>query len=122
MNLLEERIKGLRQRYARALPGYLAEIRELMVQASEVSRAALLRPFHTLAGTAGTFGCVEIASLAWEAEGILSSNSASNVSGEELEQLTSRLMDLEEALRRQPDSDDGSPDTVWSTFEGGGVV
>lgn len=124
MDALEERIKGLRERYARTLPGFVAEIRKLMVQASErkVPRADLLRPFHTLAGTAGTLGYEEIATLAWETEHILCSNSAPEVTADELRQLTARLADLEAVLGRHLEAADGTRDTTWSAFEGGGVV
>lgn len=124
MDALEERIKELRQRYALTLPGIVAKICRLMLQPNErsVPRADLLHQFHTLAGTAGTFGYEEIATLAWEAECILSSSPASEVISEEIGQLTSLLMDLDEALRRQLDGEDGSRSTGWSTFEGGGVV
>ena len=124
MNALEERIEGLRRRYRRTLPGYVAEIGKLMMQASDqtVRRTDLLRPFHTLAGTAGTFGYDEIATRAWEAECILSSNTAPEITADEMGQLTSCLADLQAALTRQLDVIDESPDTMWATFEGGGVV
>ena len=125
MNALEERIKHLRHRSARPFPGLVAEIKGLVTQASDltVARADLLAPFHTLAGTAGTFGFEEIAAVAWESECILASSAAPEITAGELEQLTARVVQLEEALHRQLQSVDESPDdTTWVPFEGGGVV
>ena len=124
MNALEERIRELRQRYALTLPDRVASIGNLLTQAGErnAARVELLRQFHTLAGTAGTFGYQDLATLAWEAECILSCASSPDVTPEEVERVSSRLADLDEALQRHLAADGGSPNVVWSTFEGGGVA
>jgi chemotaxis protein histidine kinase CheA len=119
MDALEKRIKELRQRYAQKLPGLVAEISTLMMR--KAPRAGLLRQFHTLAGTAGTFGYEEITTLAWEAEYILSSSPAPEITPGELGQLTSRMVHLQEVCRTLEVIDE-SRDNTWSTFEGGGVV
>jgi chemotaxis protein histidine kinase CheA len=120
MKALEERTKELRQQYARTLPRFVAEIGRMMVV--KVPRADLLHQFHSLAGSAGTFGYEEIATLAWEAEHILSSNSAPEITPGELGRLTSRMVHLTEVLSRTLEVVDESPNATWSTFEGGGVV
>lgn len=91
------------------------------VSERDISRAELLREFHTIAGTAGTFGYADIAALAWEAECILSSASEPEVTPDEVEHVAARLAALDQAVHQYLQYD-GSPDTVWSTFEGGGVV
>jgi len=133
MNALENRIRELRQRYARTLPDRLASVARTLIQAGEtmqagetiqagetnIPRAELLRQFHTLAGTAGTFGFEDIATLAGDAECLLSSASALYVTPDEVERLASGLVDLDIAMRRHVDTA-GSRGTAWSTFEGGG--
>jgi HPt (histidine-containing phosphotransfer) domain-containing protein len=123
MNTLEERIRELRQRYAQTLPDRLASIAGMLMQAGErsIARTELLRQFHTLAGTAGTFGYEDIATLAREAERVLSSAQAPDVTPEEVECLVAGLVDLDAALRRHVEIG-GWHGSTWSTFEGGGVV
>ena len=123
MNALEDRIRELRQRYAQTLPDRAASIGRMLMQAPQrnITRAELLRQFHTLAGTAGTFGYEDIAALAREAERVLSSAQAPDVTREEVERLVSGLVDLDVAIRRHLDAG-GSYGPVCSTFEGGGVV
>ncbi|MDP9194096.1 MAG: Hpt domain-containing protein [Acidobacteriota bacterium] len=129
MNALENRIRELRQRYAQTLPERLASIARTLIQAGEamqagetnIPRAELLRQFHTLAGTAGTFGFEDIATLAADAECILSTASVPYVTPGEVERLASRLLDLDAALRRHLEGV-GSHGAAWSTFEGGGVL
>ena len=124
MNILEDRIRALRERYAQTLPDRVASIGGMLMQAGQqgCDRAELLRQFHTLAGTASTFGYEDIAALALDAERFLSTPSAPEVTPVEVEHLISVLVDLETVIRRHAGAGDGSPRTPWSTFEGGGVV
>jgi chemotaxis protein histidine kinase CheA len=102
MEALEQRIRELKQRYALTLPDRVASIGNLLLQAGEqaVVRAELLRQFHTLAGTAGTFGYNDVAALACEAEGLLSSVATPEVTPDEVEHVACRLVDLDEVIHR----------------------
>jgi chemotaxis protein histidine kinase CheA len=124
MNILEDRIRALRQRWAQTLPDRVASIGGMLMHAAECGcdRAELLRQFHTLAGTASTFGYEDIATLAWDAECFLSTPSAPEVTPAEVEHLVSGLVDLETVIRRHVEVGDESTRAGWSTFEGGGVI
>ncbi len=68
---VEEKIRALRDRFVHGLAGRIAEIdAELAHMAGNGSAAALERQFHTLAGTAGTYGLDHIAELAAQGEEI----------------------------------------------------
>jgi diguanylate cyclase (GGDEF)-like protein len=68
---VEEKIRALRDRFVHGLAGRIEEIEgELAQMAGNGSAAALERKFHTLAGTAGTYGLDQIAELAVRGEEI----------------------------------------------------
>ena len=68
---VEEKIRALRDRFIHGLAGRIAAIdAELVQMAGNGSAAALERQFHTLAGTAGTYGLDRIAGLAAQGEEI----------------------------------------------------
>jgi chemotaxis protein histidine kinase CheA len=115
MNILEDRIRALRERWAQTLPDRVASIEGMLTHAAECGcdRAELLRQFHSLAGTASTFGYDDIAALAWDAEYFLSMPSVPEVTPAEVEHLVAGLVDLETVVRRHVEV---------GTFEGGGVV
>jgi|GEM_PF-2715839 len=68
---LESRLTQLRQRYTSSLPERLASIGETLEDCEhgvQDSGTRLNRQFHTLAGTAGTYGLLTIATMAAEGE------------------------------------------------------
>jgi diguanylate cyclase (GGDEF)-like protein len=68
---VEEKIRALRDRFVDGLAARIAAIdTELAQMAGNGSAAALERQFHTLAGTAGTYGLDRIAELAAQGEEI----------------------------------------------------
>src|SRR5689334_16879701 len=68
---VEEKIRALRDRFIHGLAGRVAGIEtELAQMAGNGSAMALERQFHTLAGTAGTYGLDRIAGLAADGEQI----------------------------------------------------
>ncbi|HEX3582872.1 MAG TPA: diguanylate cyclase [Thermoanaerobaculia bacterium] len=68
---VEEKIRALRDRFVSGLGDRIAEIdQELAQMAGNGSAAVLERKFHTLAGTAGTYGLERVAELAAEGEEI----------------------------------------------------
>lgn len=73
MSAVEERIRSLRERFAQALPGRVADLRRTWIRlnadpTSAVLRQELTRQLHTLGGTAGTYGLSYVAGLAVEGE------------------------------------------------------
>lgn len=68
---VEEKIRALRDRFILGLEGRITGLEaELEQMAGNGSAAALVRQFHTLAGTAGTYGLDRIAELAAQGEEI----------------------------------------------------
>ncbi|HEY2324666.1 MAG TPA: diguanylate cyclase [Thermoanaerobaculia bacterium] len=68
---VEEKIRALRDRFVLGLASRVSEIEnELALMAGNGSAIALERKFHTLAGTAGTYGLDRIAELAAAGEEI----------------------------------------------------
>jgi chemotaxis protein histidine kinase CheA len=123
MSILEDRIRALRQRYAQTLPDHVASIGRMLTQGDRgCDRAVLLRLFHTLAGTASTFGYEDVATLAWDAECFLSTPSAPEITRAEAEHLASGLVDLETVIRRHVVAGDETSRAEWSAFEAGGVI
>jgi chemotaxis protein histidine kinase CheA len=73
MSAVEQRIRVLRERFAEALPGRVAELRKTWIRLNANPAAAnlqqdLARQLHTLGGTAGTYGLTRVAGLAVEGE------------------------------------------------------
>jgi chemotaxis protein histidine kinase CheA len=98
MNQVQERINELRQRYMRTLPDRVATIGGMLMHST---RAELLRQFHTLAGTAGTFGYDDVAVLAGEAERTLSgAGPATAVTRAEIQDVAFCLADLDHAIQQ----------------------
>ncbi len=70
---VEERIRMLRKRFTDTLPDRLAEVRRAWMRlcaspASPEVQHQLARQFHTLGGTAGSYGLMDVAGLAAEGE------------------------------------------------------
>ena len=98
---IEERITELRHRYTLSLPDRFAAIRcAFEGDASNLRRRDLLRRFHTIAGSAATFGYGDIAALAADAECILAAATLPAVTPAEAASLTSCVAGLEKALQR----------------------
>jgi HPt (histidine-containing phosphotransfer) domain-containing protein len=99
---IEERITELRYRYTLSLPDRFAAIRG-GVDGRTLPRTDLLRRFHTIAGSAATFGYTDMATLAAGAESVLAAATVPAVTPREAEYLTSCVAGLEEALQRHLD-------------------
>lgn len=98
---IEQRITELRHRYTLSLPDRFAAIRGAFLgDAMNLPRTDLLRRFHTIAGSAATFGYDDIAALAADAECILSAATLPAVTPGEAAYLTSCMTGLEKALQR----------------------
>ncbi len=68
---LNTRLLDLRDHFIKTVPGRIDAINETLAQCATNDPTAmhrLERQFHTLAGTAGTYGLLEIAAAAGEAE------------------------------------------------------
>lgn len=73
MSAVEERVRMLRQRFTESLPDRVAEIRRswMRLRANPELPALfeeLARQLHTLGGTAGTYGLMNVAGLSIEGE------------------------------------------------------
>jgi HPt (histidine-containing phosphotransfer) domain-containing protein len=98
---IEERITELRHRYTLSLPDRFAAIRGAFLDGTlNLPRTDLLRRFHTIAGSAATFGYEDIAALAADAECILSAATLPAVTPGEAAYLTACVTGLEQALQR----------------------
>jgi HPt (histidine-containing phosphotransfer) domain-containing protein len=107
---LQQRIEELRHRYVLSLPDRIAAIAGAVIDdARKLARADMLRRFHTIAGSASTFGYEDIASLAGQAESALSATSVPEVTPGEAAYLTSCVAELRNALHRHLDIDSTNP-------------
>jgi diguanylate cyclase (GGDEF)-like protein len=89
---VEEKIRALRDRFVHGLSGRIDEIAgELAQMAGNGSAVALERKFHTLAGTAGTYGLQAIAELAAQGEEICCDQIVDNSATEALHALVTDL-------------------------------
>ncbi len=73
MSAVEERIRMLRERFTESLPDRVAEIRRSWMRLCAnpelpVLHEELARQLHTLGGTAGTYGLMNVAGLSVEGE------------------------------------------------------
>jgi HPt (histidine-containing phosphotransfer) domain-containing protein len=107
---LEQRIRELRHRYVLSLPDRIAAIAGAVIDdAGKIARADMLRRFHTIAGSASTFGFDDIATLAGQAESALSAASVPEVTPGETAYVTSCVAELRNALDRYLDDHSTDP-------------
>jgi chemotaxis protein histidine kinase CheA len=97
-NTLEGRLLDLRKRYVRTLPEKVALIAETLRQCEQgvpESWGELDRQFHTLAGTAGTYGLFGIAAAALDGEEVCAGFGGTAVDDGEVRYLRSLIDEIE---------------------------
>lgn len=116
MSAVEERIRMLRERFNESLPDRVAEIRRSWMRLCanpELSalRDAFARQLHTLGGTAGTYGLMNVAGLSVEGE-LACADLDGHADAETLLYLATLIEDIGRAVDAWLDGPPSSPTVV----------